>query len=106
MTVTSKGGGVTAEKRRGLSGLVQLANDGSLAVIKRLLRDTGRAFAPRYAVVLGLGALTAGTAALNAWLIKDVINEIFLNHRIDLLYMITAVVLGNGILRAGSLYYS
>src|SRR6185437_5362323 len=56
MTVTSKGGGVAAEKRRGLSGLLQLANDGSLAVIKRLLRDTGRAFAPRYALVLGLGA--------------------------------------------------
>ena len=97
---------VALEKRRGLSGLLRLANDGSLAVIKRLLRDTGRAFAPRYAVVLGLGALTAATAALNAWLIKDVINEVFLNHRIDLLYVITAVVLGNGFVRAGSMYYS
>jgi len=82
-----------ANKRRAWWAFRQLATDGSLAIIKRLLRDTG-AFAWRYALVLLLGAFTAGTAALNAWLIKDVINEVFLNHRIDLLFMITAVVLG------------
>jgi len=99
-------GPAPASKRRAWWALRQLASDGSLAIIKRLLRDTGRAFAWRYALVLLLGAVTAGTAALNAWLIKDVINEVFLNHRIDLLYLITAVILGNGFARAGSMYYS
>jgi len=99
-------GPAPASKRRAWWALRQLATNGSLAIIKRLLRDTGRAFAWRYALVLLLGAVTAGTAALNAWLIKDVINEVFLNHRIDLLYLITAVILGNGFARAGSMYYS
>jgi ATP-binding cassette subfamily B protein len=108
--MTEAGGGkrnkAKAAKARGLAGLIRFANDGSFALIWRLLRDTGRHFAGRYAIVFGLGALTAATAAVNAWLIKDVINEVFLAHRVEFLYFITAVVLVNGMVRAGSIYFS
>jgi subfamily B ATP-binding cassette protein MsbA len=93
-------------KPRRLGALMRLKEDGAFALIGRLLSDTGRLYAKRYALVFALGALTAATAALNAWIIKDIINEVFLAHRTDLLYLITAVVLGNGFARAGSIYFT
>ncbi len=97
---------MTATSDETPKGRMRLKEDGAMALIKRLLSDTGRLYAKRYAVVLVLGAITAATAAINAWIIKDVINEIFLNRRNDLLYIITGVVLLNGFARAGSIYFS
>jgi ATP-binding cassette subfamily B protein len=93
-------------KPRGLAGFLRLASDGSLALIGRLLKDTGRLYAPRYALVLALGAITAGTAALNAWLVKDVINGVFIDRNVQLLYLIVAISIANGFVRGGSLYLS
>ena len=93
-------------KRRGIAGLLRLARDGSLSLIGRLLRETGREYAPRYALVLFLGLLTAATAAVNAWILKDIINSVFLDRRADVLYLLTAVVVATGFVRAGSIYGS
>ena len=83
-----------------------LAKDGSLALIARLLRETGREFAPRYALVIALAVVIAGTTALNAWVIKDVINQVFFDRSAGMLYILTTVVVANGFVRGFSLYAS
>ena len=70
----------------------KLARDGSLGLIARLLRETGREFAGRYALVVVLSLVIAGTTAFNAWLIKDIINQVFFDRRADMLWFLTAVI--------------
>ncbi len=90
----------------GLALLRRFANDGSFALIRRLLGETGREFASRYAAVLALGIVIAVSTAFNAWIIKDVVNKIFVDRRTDMLYLLTAVVVINGFVRGASLYAS
>ncbi len=84
----------------------KLAEDGSLALIKRLLAETGRRFAGRYALVIGLNLIVAASTAVNAWLVKDVINEIFFAKRVEMLYLLTVVVVAIGLIRGFGLYVS
>lgn len=86
--------------------LPKIASDGSLSLIRRLLRETGREFASRYAVVVVLGIIIAGTTALNAWIIKDLINLVFFDRRADMLFILTGIVVANGFVRGFSLYAS
>ena len=86
--------------------LPKLARDGSLALIGRLFRETGREFAARYALVIVLSLVVAGTTALNAWLIKDIVNQVFFDRRADMLWFLTAVIVTNGFVRGFSLYAS
>ena len=83
-----------------------ITTDGSLALIRRLLSETGREFASRYAVVVVLGFVIAGTTALNAWIIKDLINQVFFDRRADMLFILTGIVVANGFVRGFSLYSS
>jgi subfamily B ATP-binding cassette protein MsbA len=83
---------------------LKLATDGSLALIRRLFSETGREFASRYALVIVLSIVIAGTTALNAWLIKDIINQVFFDRRADMLYLLTAVIVTNGFVRGFGLY--
>jgi ATP-binding cassette, subfamily B, bacterial MsbA len=86
--------------------LPKIATDGSLSLIRRLLSETGREFASRYAVVVALGIVIAGTTALNAWIIKDLINQVFFDRRADMLFILTGIVVANGFVRGFSLYSS
>ena len=49
----------------------------TLHLLARILRENGRAYAPRYAVAFVFMGLFAGCTALSAWMMKDVINTIF-----------------------------
>ena len=86
--------------------LPKFAEDGSLGLIGRLLRETGREFAGRYAWAIGLSLVVAGTTALNAWLIKDIIDKVFFDRDAMMLWFLTAVIVINGFLRGYSLYAS
>ena len=86
--------------------LPKLARDGSLGVINRLLRETGREFAGRYAWAIGLSLVIAGTTALNAWLIKDIINKVFFDRDAMMLWVLTGVIVTNGFVRGYCLYAS
>jgi subfamily B ATP-binding cassette protein MsbA len=50
------------------------------AIIARLLREKWRDYAPRYAVAFIFMFIVAGATALSAWLMKDVINKIFVER--------------------------
>jgi ATP-binding cassette subfamily B protein len=86
--------------------LPKIATDGSLALIRRLLSETGREFARRYARVIALSIVIAATTALNAWLIKDLINQVFFDKRADMLFILTGILVTNGFVRGFSLYAS
>ena len=86
--------------------LPKIAVDGSLALINRLLRETGREFAGRYAWAIALSLIIAATTALNAWLIKDIINKVFFDRDGTMLWVLTGVIVTNGFIRGYSLYAS
>ncbi len=54
--------------------------DSTLAIVVRLVRERWRNYAGRYAVAFVFMALVAGSTALSAWIMKDVINLIFVER--------------------------
>ncbi|MHA1553964.1 MAG: ABC transporter ATP-binding protein, partial [Alphaproteobacteria bacterium] len=82
------------------------ADDGSLALMKRLFSETGREFAPRYAYIIGLNLIVAGTTALYAWMIRDVVNEIFFEKNERMLYVLIVALMIIGVVRGFAIYVS
>jgi ATP-binding cassette subfamily B protein len=48
----------------------------------------------------------AATTGFNAWIIKDLINQIFIDRNGQMLFLLTGVTVANGFVRGFSLYYS
>ena len=84
----------------------EIASAGSIALIRRLFLETGRDFVGRYFLVFVFGLGIAGSTALGAWLIKDVVDQVFIDRRANILYLLTAVIIVNGFVRGFSLYAS
>jgi ATP-binding cassette subfamily B protein len=84
--------------------LPRIASDGSLAVIRRLFRETGADFIGKYFLVMVFGIGFAGSTALTAWLVKDVIDQVFIDRRAAVLYLLTVVFIVNGMVRGFSFY--
>ncbi|HEY7549251.1 MAG TPA: ABC transporter ATP-binding protein [Hyphomicrobiaceae bacterium] len=63
---------------RALSDLI--AQRPTLRLLARILRDSGRAYLPRYAVAFLFMFAFASCTALSAWMMKDVINKIFVDR--------------------------
>jgi len=64
-----------------------------LAVLVRMLRENARAYAPRYAVAFLFMFIFAGATALSAWMMRDVINHIFVERNPAALVWIPAAIL-------------
>ncbi|WP_341873622.1 ABC transporter ATP-binding protein [Roseibium hamelinense] len=67
--------------------------EGTVQLVKRLLVENGRAYAPKYALAFVFMAFVAGSTAASAWIMKDVINEVFVNKDPAMVYVIAAAVL-------------
>jgi ATP-binding cassette, subfamily B, bacterial MsbA len=65
----------------------------TLELLGRILRENGRAYLPRYAVAFVFMGLFAGCTALSAWMMKDVINQIFVNSDSRALAWIPAAIM-------------
>jgi subfamily B ATP-binding cassette protein MsbA len=63
-----------------------------LALLKRLMFDKWRKYAPRYAVAFIFMFIVAGATALSAWLMKDVVNLIFVDRKPEALVWLPLVV--------------
>ena len=63
------------------------------AVLKRLVAENMRLFAPQYAVALVLMAVTAAATALSAWFIKDLVNKVFLERDAATMVFICGLVI-------------
>ena len=67
--------------------------DGTVQVIKRLLSENLRAYIPRYMVAFVFMGMVAATTAASAWIMKDVINEVFINRDKAMIYVIAGAVI-------------
>ncbi len=65
-----------------------------LALIMRLVSERWRQYAPLYAVAFIFMFVVSGTTALSAWLMKDVVNLIFVDRKAGVLVWLPAVVVG------------
>jgi subfamily B ATP-binding cassette protein MsbA len=65
-----------------------------LALVMRLIREKGRKYAPQYALAFIFMFVVSGTTALSAWLMKDVVNLIFVDRHAGALVWLPAVVIG------------
>lgn len=79
-------------------------DDATLALIGRLVRQHVRPYFGRLAVAIALMALAAGATAALAYLMKPVIDDVFVSKDRDMLFLIAAVVLGVFMLRGFSVY--
>ncbi len=64
-----------------------------LKILRRLVEDKWRDFAPRYAVAFIFMTIVAGSTALSAWLMKDVINLIFVNRDAGAVFWLPVLVI-------------
>ncbi|RNC96551.1 MAG: ABC transporter ATP-binding protein [Oricola sp.] len=87
----------TAAIRDGLGG-------GVIAVLRRILSENGRAYAWHYAITIVCLVLIGMTTAFVAWITRDVVDEIFVRQRGDLIIIITGTVIGVFLLRGIAMY--
>ena len=91
LRVRAEAGAVT--QRLMADGAAAMADrDGALYLLRRLVGDTARVYARRYALALLCMMLTAVATAASAWVMRDVINGIFIDQRADLVVPIAALV--------------
>ena len=68
------------------------AKDESLVLIKRALRENGRKYAPRYALAFALMTLVSVFTGASAWILKNVVNDVFIMKNSALIWGIAAAV--------------
>lgn len=75
-----------------------------MAVIRRILAENGREYAWYYALAVLCLVLVAGTTAFTAWIMRDVIDEIFYRQRSDLIVLICAAIMAAFVIRGLASY--
>ena len=73
-------------------------------VMKRVLAESGRRYWSRYALAIALMSVAGGCTALAAWIMKDVINEIFVARDRAAMMLIPLAIVGLFLLRGISMY--
>jgi len=67
--------------------------DGSMALIGRLLSETGRAYTGRYALAFFFMTMVAVSMALTAWIMGDVVDQIFVDKKEHMLFFLSGGIL-------------
>jgi ATP-binding cassette subfamily B protein len=80
------------------------ADDPTWPVIKRLFQEHAREYAARYALALVFMAIVAGATAFAAWLMRDVINDVFVNQDRQALAWIPLVIAAVFIVKGAAAY--
>jgi ATP-binding cassette subfamily B protein len=76
-----------------------------LSVLKRIYDENGRQYFKAYAFVVLCLLVISATTAFSAWIMRDVIDEIFYNQRKDLIALISFAIMGAFTLRALAMYF-
>ena len=79
--------------------------DSGYAVLIRLLREKGRAYLPQYGIALVFMALVAAATSLTAWIMRDVINELFVRKDFDSIRWIALAFLMIFVVKGLSSYF-
>ncbi|MCP8936931.1 ABC transporter ATP-binding protein/permease [Alsobacter sp. SYSU M60028] len=75
-----------------------------LPVLRRLVSENFRRFAPQYAVALALMAIVAVTTGISAWLMKDLINKVFVDRDPWYMWVICGAVVALYTLKGAASY--
>src|SRR5690349_4597685 len=78
--------------------------DSALGVLVRLLTDFGRRYTSRYALALLLLAISAATSGLTAWLLSDIVDQVFLAKNATMLFVIAAAIIVISLIRGSSVF--
>jgi ATP-binding cassette, subfamily B, bacterial MsbA len=84
-----------------LSGLL---GEDARAIIPRLLRTDGRRYAWRFALAFLFMFLVAGSTSLSAYLMKDVVNKIFVEGREGAIWVLGGVLIALSTIKGFSAY--
>lgn len=74
------------------------------SLLRRVIAENGRDYVGTYAVAIVALILVAATTAFSAWILRDVINEIFYNRREDLIVWICIAVFAAFLIRGVATY--
>lgn len=74
-------------------------------ILKRIYQENGRQYLGSYAFAIICLLIISATTAFSAWIMRDVIDEIFVKQREDLIAVIAFSIMGAFILRALALYF-
>ncbi|BCH13821.1 ABC transporter ATP-binding protein [Mesorhizobium sp. L-2-11] len=75
-----------------------------VAVIRRILAENGRDYRWYYVLAVLCLVMVAATTAFTAWIMKDVVDQIFYQQRGDLIALICLLILGAFMLRGLATY--
>ena len=75
-----------------------------MAVIRRILAENGRDYAWHYSFAAVCLVAIAATTAFTAWIMRDVINEIFYRQRGDLVLLICLAIMAAFVIRGVATY--
>lgn len=70
------------------------AHHATSVLVKRLLRDNVRPYAGRIFLALFCMAIMAGATGMSAWLMEPVVNDVFVDRREDMLWLVGGAVVG------------
>ena len=74
------------------SRLASIQGKSSRALIIRLLSDQGIKHWKGYAFAMAMTVVVAATTSMSAWIIKDVINQIFVDKRLSAVWVISGAI--------------
>jgi ATP-binding cassette, subfamily B, bacterial MsbA len=75
-----------------------------IAVVRRVLSENGRDYLPQYLFAIGCLLAIAATTAFSAWIMRDVVDEIFYRRRADLIAVICGAIALAFVIRGAALY--
>ena len=84
---------------------LSVASEDGQKVIQRLLMETGRRYIGRYALAFIFMAIAAGATALTAYMMRDLINEVFINRSREWLVFLGSAVLVIYLAKGASMYF-
>jgi subfamily B ATP-binding cassette protein MsbA len=73
-------------------------------LVARLFREHLRHHLGRLVVAMACMVAAAAATAANAWLMEPVLDEVFVNRNVDMLYLVTFAVLGVAAVKASATY--
>ncbi|MHA7773192.1 ABC transporter ATP-binding protein [Roseibium sp. M-1] len=66
--------------------------NGTVQLIRRLFSENFRAYIPQYLIAFVFMGLIAATTAASAWIMRDVVNQVFVDKNETMVYVIAATV--------------
>ncbi|TYC63311.1 ABC transporter ATP-binding protein [Rhodobacterales bacterium] len=78
--------------------------DGTVQLVKRLFGENFRTYIPQYLVAFIFMGLIAATTAASAWIMRDVVNQVFVDKNSTMVYVIGAAVLAIFTVKGASTY--